>query len=83
MEWVNTACHSQQGCRLTGKLKTKILLCLVVGIMLPSLLLAQTAGTADTSGFRKSGHPAAKKANIVSFHVENEGKGALRIIYSN
>lgn len=53
---------------------------LLVGIMLPSLLLAQSA---PTSGLAEPGHPSEKKPDIVRFHVENEGKGALHIIYGD
>lgn len=62
-------------------MKTSIQLCLLVGIMLPSLVLAQTAQTTRPSGLSASDHPPAKDACIVSFHVETEG--ALHIMYSD
>jgi hypothetical protein len=62
-------------------MKASILLCLLVGIMLPSLVLAQTAQTTSPSGLPASDHPLAKGAYIVSFHAETEG--ALHIIYSD
>jgi hypothetical protein len=63
--------------------ETGILLCLLAGIMLPFLLLVPTVGAASPSGLPKSGRPATKKAYIVGFNVENEGKGSLRIVYNN
>lgn len=62
-------------------MKTGILLCLLIGIALPSFVLAQTAQTASPPGLPASGHLPAKKSYIVSFHVEPEG--ALHIIYSD
>jgi hypothetical protein len=62
-------------------MKISILLCLIVGITLPSLILAQTGQTTSPSGLPASDYPPAKDVYIVSFHVETEG--ALHIIYSD
>ena len=62
-------------------MKTSILACLLVGITLPPLVLAQTAQNTSPSRLPASGQRPAKDACIVSFHVETEG--ALHIIYSD
>jgi hypothetical protein len=63
--------------------KIKILLCLLFAIMWPSLVLAQAARTTSPVSPPAQNHPHAKKADIVSFHVETKGEGALHILYSN
>ncbi|MGC1403936.1 MAG: hypothetical protein WA974_13540 [Thermodesulfobacteriota bacterium] len=45
-------------------MKTSIPLCLLVGITLPSLVLAQTAQTTSPSRLPASDHPPAKNAYI-------------------
>jgi hypothetical protein len=62
-------------------MKTSILLCLLVGIIVPSLVLGQTAKSTSPSRLPASDHPPAKDAHIVSFHVNPEG--TLHIIYSD
>jgi len=64
-------------------MKTSVLLCLLFGIMLLTFVLGQTAQTASPARPCAQNHPSERKADIVSFHVEDEGEGTLHIIYSD
>jgi len=47
------------------------------------MIFAQPAHNVDPARHPAQNHPPAKKPDIVSFHVETEGRGALHIIYSD
>ncbi len=64
-------------------MKTSVLLCLLFGIMLLTFVHGQTAQTASPTRPSAQNRLPEKKADIVSFHVEDKGQGTLHIIYSD
>lgn len=64
-------------------MKTSIFLWLLVSVVFPSLVLSQTVPTASPARLQPQDPSSTMKADIVSFHVETKGDGALHITYSD